>query len=89
MLVAAKKMLQDFYGVAANQDLGWINIRCTEELNLLKAYAYNNNTALDMAVHDRFGNPTFIQGASMRGGSPRNQRPSPFVPSTVFTGGTM
>lgn len=88
MLVAAKKILQDFYGVAANQDPNWINNRCAEELQLLEAYAYNNNVALDMAVHDRFGNPVFIAGASLKGGSPRGQRPSPFVPATIFTGGT-
>jgi hypothetical protein len=89
MLVVAKKILQDYYGVAANQDPNWINLRVAEELRMFEGYAYNNNMTLDLAVKDRFGNPVFIQGASLDGSKPRLNRPSPFLPSTLFSGGTM
>jgi hypothetical protein len=88
MLIVAKKILQDFYGVPANQDPNWINQRVQEEIRMLEGYAYNNNVALDMSVHDRFGNPVFITGTSLDGSKPRMNRPSPFLPSTMFTGGT-
>jgi hypothetical protein len=89
MLVVAKKLLQDYYGVAANQDPNWINLRVNEEIKMFEGYAYNNNVALDMAIKDRFGNPVFIQGGSLDGSRPRLNRPSPFLPSTLFSGGTM
>jgi hypothetical protein len=89
MLVVAKKILQDYYGVAANQDPNWINQRVQEELRIFEGYAYNNNVALDMSVKDRFGNPVFIQGMSLDGSKPRLNRPSPFLPSTLFSGGTL
>lgn len=89
MLVVAKKMLQDFYGVPANQDPGWINMRVNEEIKMFEGYAYNTNVSLDMSVHDRFGNPVFIQGASLDGSRARINRPSPFLPSTFFSGGVM
>jgi hypothetical protein len=89
MTVVAKKMFQDYYGVSANQDPQWINMRVAEELKLLESYAYNNNVALDMAVKDRFGNPVFIPGASFDGSNPRLNRPSPFLPSTLWSGGTI
>jgi hypothetical protein len=85
----AKKLLQDYYGVAANQDPNWINERVQEELSMFEGYAYNNNMALDLSVKDRFGNPVFIQGASLDGSKPRLNRPSPFLPSTFFSGGTL
>jgi hypothetical protein len=88
MLVVAKKILQDYYGVAANQDPNWINNRVSEELKMFQGYAYANNVPLDMAVKDRYGNPVFIQGMGLDGGKPRLNRPTPFVPSTLFTGGT-
>jgi hypothetical protein len=88
MLVVAKKLLQDMYGVSANQDPNWINQRVFEEINMFSAYAYENNVALDMAVKDRFGNPVYIPGMSMNGSAPRLSRPSPFLPSTFFSGGT-
>lgn len=88
MLVTVKKILQDYYGVAANQDPNWINLRLMEELRMYEAYAYNNNMALDLAIKDRFGNPVFIQGTSLDGSKPRLTRPSPYVPSTFFSGGT-
>jgi hypothetical protein len=88
MLVVMKKYLQDFYGVAANQDPNWINNRMAEELRLFESYAYQNNEPLDMSIHDRFGNPVFIQGMSLDGSKPRLTRPSPFLPTTFFTGGT-
>ena len=89
MLVVAKKIFQDYYGVAANQDPNWINLRVQEELRMFEGYAYNNNVALDMAVKDRFGNPVFIMGSSLDGSRPRLNRPSPFLPSTLFSGGTL
>jgi hypothetical protein len=88
MLSVAKKMLQDMYGVAANQDPNWINNRQFEELRMFEAYAYDNNMALDMSVKDRFGNPVYIPGMSLNGTQPRLSRPSPFLPSTFFSGGT-
>lgn len=88
MLVVVKLVLQDYYGVAANQDPNWINKRVSEELRMLEAYAYNNNVPLDMSIKDRFGNPVFIMGMSMDGSKPRLNRPSPYVPSTFFSGGT-
>jgi hypothetical protein len=88
MLVVAKKLLQDYYGVAANQDPTWISNRVAEELRMFEAYAYNNNVSLDMSIKDKFGNPTFIPGMSHNGTAPRVSRPTPFVPSTFFTGGT-
>ena len=88
MLVVVKKILQDYYGVAANQDPNWISLRVIEELSLLESYAYNNNSPLDLSIKDRFGNPVFIQGMSLNGQKPRLSRPSPFFPSTFFTGGT-
>jgi hypothetical protein len=89
MLVVVKKLLQDYYGVAANQDPNWINLRVQEELRMFEGYAYNNNVALDMAVKDKFGNPVFIQGTSLDGSKARLNRPSPYVPSTFFSGGTL
>jgi hypothetical protein len=89
MLVVAKKIMQDYYGVAANQDPKWINDRVAEELRMFEAYAYNNNVALDMAIKDRFGNPVFIPGMSLNGSGPRMSRPSPFLPSTFYSGGTI
>jgi hypothetical protein len=89
MLVAAKLILQDYYGVAANQEPTWIFKRLADEIKMFQAYAYANNTPLDMAVKDRYGNPVYIQGMGLDGGKPRLNRPTPFVPSTLFTGGTM
>jgi hypothetical protein len=87
ILAVCKNILQDYYGVAANQDPNWIGNRVAEELRLLEGYAYNNNVAMDMSVHDRFGNPVVIQGASLDGSRSRINRPSPYLPSTFFTGG--
>jgi hypothetical protein len=89
MLVVVKKILQDYYGVPANQDPNWINQRVREELRIFEGYAYNNNVAMDWSVKDRFGNPVFIQGTSLDGSKPRLNRPSPFLPSTFYSGGTM
>ncbi len=89
MLVVAKKILQDYYGVAANQDPGWINARVQEELKMFEGYAYQNNNVLDLSIKDRFGNPIFIQGAALDGSRPRMNRPSPFLPSTMYSGGTI
>jgi hypothetical protein len=89
MLVVAKKILQDYYGVAANQDPNWINNRVAEEIKMFQAYAYANNTPLDIAVKDRYGNPVYIQGMGLDGSKPRLNRPTPFLPSTLFSGGTM
>jgi hypothetical protein len=88
MLAVAKKILQDYYGVPANEDPKWINQRVAEEIQLLSQYAYQNNTPLDLSIHDKFGNPVFIGGMSMDGGRPRVNQPNPFKPSTMFTGGT-
>lgn len=88
MLVTVKKVLQDYYGVAANQDPNWINLRLQEELRMFEGYAYLNNMSLDLSIKDRFGNPVFIQGASLDGSRPRLSRPSPYLPSTFFSGGT-
>jgi hypothetical protein len=88
MLVTVKKILQDYYGVAANQDLNWITLRVVEEVGLLESYAYNNNSPLDLTIKDRFGNPVFIQGMGLNGQKPRLSRPSPFLPSTFWSGGT-
>lgn len=87
MLVAAKKILQDYYGVAANQDPNWINLRVMEEIRLLENYSYANNAPLDLTIKDRYGNPVFISGASLDGSRPRLSRPSPFLPSTLWSGG--
>ena len=87
MLVVAKKILQDYYGVAANQDPNWISLRVIEEVSQLESYAYNNNSPLDLTIKDRFGNPVFIPGMSLNGRKPRLSSPSPFLPSTFFTGG--
>jgi hypothetical protein len=89
MFAVSKLLFQDFYGVPANQDPNWIQNRLAQELRMLEAYAYNNNVALDMAVKDRFGNPVFIQGTSLDGSKPRLNRPSPFLPSTLFSGGSI
>lgn len=89
MLVVAKKIFQDYYGVPANQDPNWINARVAEELRMFEAYAYLNNMALEMSIKDQFGNPVFIQGMSMSGRRQGVNRPSPFLPATLFTGGTM
>jgi hypothetical protein len=88
MLVMVKKILQDYYGQIAHQDPNWINLRLVEELKMFEGYAYNNNVALDLAIKDRFGNPVFIQGMSLNGQKPRLNRPTPFYPSTFFSGGT-
>jgi hypothetical protein len=88
MLVVAKKIFQDYYGVPANQDPNWINNRVMEELRMLEGYAYNTNVALDMAIKDRFSNPVFIGGMPLSGNKPLQTRPSPFLPSTLWTGGT-
>jgi hypothetical protein len=89
MLVIVKKILQDYYGVPANQDPNWINQRVQEELRIFEGYAFSNNMALDMAVKDRFGNPVFIGSTSLDGSKPRMNRPSPFLPSTLYSGGTL
>jgi hypothetical protein len=89
MLVVVKKMLQDYYGEAANQDPNWINLRINEEMKMFEAYAYNNNVPLDLSIHDQFGNPVFIGGGSLDGSKPRLNRPSPFLPSTLYSGGTL
>jgi hypothetical protein len=89
MLVTVKMILQDYYGVAANQDPNWIYSRLEKELKAFEAYAYNNNVALDLSIKDRFGNPVFLQGMSLDGQKPRLNRPTPFYPSTFFSGGTM
>lgn len=89
MLVVSKKILQDYYGVPGNQDPNWINLRVQEELKSFEGYAYNNNISLDMSVKDRFGNPVFIQGGSLDGSKPRLNRPSPFLPSTLYSGGSL
>lgn len=88
MLVVVKKILQDYYGVAANQDPNWINLRVNEELKMLEGYSYNNNVPLDLSIHDQFGNPVFITGNTLNGAKPRLNVPTPFVPSTFFSGGT-
>jgi hypothetical protein len=88
MLIVAKMILQDFYGVPANQDPEWIKKRVFDELRIFESYAYNNNVALDMSVKDRFGNPVFIGGGSMDGSRTRLNSPSPFLPSTLWSGGT-
>jgi hypothetical protein len=88
MLAVSKMILQDYYGVPANQDPGWIVKRVQEELRMLEGYAYNTNSPLDLSIKDQFGNPVFIQGMSLDGSAPRLNRPSPFLPSTYFTGGT-
>jgi hypothetical protein len=89
MSAVSKKILQDYYGVPGNQDPNWINLRVQEELKSFEGYAYNNNVSLDMSVKDRFGNPVFIQGGSLDGSKPRLNRPSPFLPSTLYSGGTL
>jgi hypothetical protein len=89
MLVTAKKMLQDYYGVPANQDPNWINGRVEEELKKFEAYAVNDNAPLDLTPHDEYGNAIFIPGFSLDGSGPRLGRTSPYLPSTLFTGGTM
>ena len=88
MLVVVKKILQDYYGVPANQDPNWINKRVEEEIKMLEGYAYNNNMSLDLSIKDRFGNPVFIQSLSLDGSKPRIARPSPYLPATIFSGGT-
>jgi len=88
MLLVVKKILQDYYGVNASDDPKWISMRVSEELRMLEAYAYNNNVALDMSVKDRYGNPIRISGGSLDG-SRSGTNFSPYVPSTMFTGGTM
>lgn len=88
MLAVSKMILQDYYGVPANQDPSWIIKRVQEELRMLEGYAYNTNSPLDLSIKDQFGNPVFIQGASLDGTAPRLNRPSPFLPSTLFSGGT-
>jgi hypothetical protein len=89
MLVVCKKFLQDFYGVPANQDPKWIQQRVMEEIRVLEGYAYQNNTSMDPAIKDMFGNPIRILGASMDGSQQRMTSPSPFLPSTFYTGGSM
>jgi hypothetical protein len=89
VLITAKKLFQDWYGQSANQDPNWIEKRFAEEMRIFEGYAYNNNVALDMAVKDRFGSPVFIPGTSLDGSRSRVNRPSPYVPATLWTGGTM
>jgi len=88
MLVVARKIFQDYYGVPAKLDPNWINKRVEEELKMLEGYAYNTNVALDMSVKDRFGNPVFLGGASLSGRRLPQSRPSPYLRSTLCTGGT-
>jgi hypothetical protein len=89
MLVVCKKILQDFYGVPANQDPKWLQQRVMEELRIFGGYAYQNNVSMDTAIKDMFGNPIRILGASLDGSRQRMTSPSPFLPSTLYTGGTM
>ncbi len=89
MLVVCKKILQDFYGVPANQDPKWIQQRVMEEIRVLSGYAYENNVSMDPAIKDMFGNPIRILGASLDGSQQRMTSPSPFLPSTFYTGGSM
>jgi hypothetical protein len=89
MLVTCKKILQDFYGVPAKQDPKWIQQRVLEEIRVFGGYAYQNNVSMDPAIKDMFGNPIRILGASLDGSQQRMTSPSPFLPSTLYTGGTM
>jgi hypothetical protein len=89
MLITCKKFLQDFYGVPANQDPKWIMQRVMEELRLFEGYAYQSNASMDPAIKDMFGNPIRILGASLDGSQQRMTSPSPFLPSTFYTGGSM
>lgn len=88
MLAVVRKIRQDYYGIAGNEDPNRIDKRLEEELRMFEAYAYQSNTPLDLSIHDRFGNPVFITGMSLDGSKPRLSRPSPFLPSTFFSGGT-
>jgi hypothetical protein len=87
MLAAAKKLMLDNFGVAGNEEPNWINLRYKEELKKLVAYTYNNNVDMDLTVHDRNGNPVFINGMAHDGSRGRLIRPSSVYPSTFQTGG--
>lgn len=89
MLVVAKKMLQDYYGIPANQDPQWINMRVEEELKKWEAYAVNDNAPLDLTPHDQFGEAIYLPGYSLDGSSSFYGARSAFSNSTLFTGGTM
>lgn len=67
MLAVAKKIIMRYYGLSANQDIKQILFDIKEELDLLKDYAYNNNTPLDLTVTDSNGHPIFISGVPLDG----------------------
>lgn len=87
MLVAAKLILQDYYGVAANQDPNWILKRFDDEMKDLSQYATYNNAPLDFIVHDGSGEPTYINGMKLDGSNPQYNIRTPYTNSTLFTGG--
>lgn len=88
MLVVARKILQDYYGVPAKQDPSWIVSRVAEELRMFEAYAYENNAPLSLRPRDANGQPIYIAGMPLNGNrTPINQH-SPDLPSTLWTGGT-
>ena len=87
MMVTAKLIFQDYYGVPAKQDPNWIRTRVEEEIKKLEGYAYNNNVSMDKAIKDRNGSPVFIGGLTIKRGRSM-RRPSPYKNSTLITGGT-
>jgi hypothetical protein len=67
MLAAARKVLQDFYGISANQDPNRIESRYQEELAKYQKYTTDNNDTLTWEIHDKYGNNVRIQGAPLDG----------------------
>ncbi len=88
MVLVAKKMFQDYYGVPAHQDPKWISLRVEEELQKFSSYALSNNITLEKSIKDRNGNPVYINGMRLDGRPSTYKRPSPYYPSTLITGGT-
>ena len=87
MLIMMKKLSLIMIGTAGNDNAAQLDKEYLEELKLFEAYAYENNTELDMSVKDRFGNPIVISGGTLDGSASRVTVPSPFLPSTLYTGG--
>lgn len=85
MLVGAKKILQDYYGISANQDPNWITSRYREELDAYSKYTTDSNDVLRWELHDSYGNNVAILGAPMDGSGGAYV---PYTnPATLMSGG--
>jgi hypothetical protein len=85
MLVVARKILQDYYGVPAKQDPSWIMSRVSEEIRMFEGYAFENNAPLSLRPHDESGQPVFLRDVSHSGNSSVGQRFSPYS-NAIFNG---